>query len=209
MSTNENTFNFDDYIESNFKKESKKEPIIKSEKRYYICPICGQYGTTEDRFPLCYFCKSDNVILLSGAEINDIKQHLSSFPLDELKKYQYFEKAEKYLYDTGWKDDKYNKKILEEGIALREYLRQKYVFNNSKFDKEKYNQRVEYFYQLRLSEDKQARENARRAAEEASRPRCPKCGCTEFQMVPRKWSPLTGFLTNKVDRVCVKCKTRF
>ena len=39
--------------------------------------------------------------------------------------------------------------------------------------------------------------------------RCPRCGSTQIQMVPRKWSPLTGFLTNKVDRVCVNCKKKF
>lgn len=39
--------------------------------------------------------------------------------------------------------------------------------------------------------------------------KCPKCGSTQIQMVPRKWSPLTGILTNKVDRVCVKCKHKF
>lgn len=42
-----------------------------------------------------------------------------------------------------------------------------------------------------------------------SSPRCPKCGSSNFQMVNRKWSLLTGFFTNKVDRVCVNCKTRF
>ena len=31
--------------------------------------------------------------------------------------------------------------------------------------------------------------------------RCPRCG--------RKWSWLTGIATNKVDRVCMNCKTRF
>lgn len=38
---------------------------------------------------------------------------------------------------------------------------------------------------------------------------CPKCGSTNIQIVPRKWSILTGLLTNKVDRVCMKCKQRF
>lgn len=37
MNTNEVSFNFDDYIESNFKKESKNEPIIEKEEQYYIC----------------------------------------------------------------------------------------------------------------------------------------------------------------------------
>ena len=39
--------------------------------------------------------------------------------------------------------------------------------------------------------------------------RCPKCGSRNIQIVPRRWSLLTGFLTNKVDRVCVTCKYRF
>ncbi|SHJ03454.1 zinc-ribbon domain-containing protein [Dethiosulfatibacter aminovorans DSM 17477] len=39
--------------------------------------------------------------------------------------------------------------------------------------------------------------------------KCPRCGSTEFQMVPRKWSLATGIFTNKVDRVCVKCKKKF
>lgn len=38
---------------------------------------------------------------------------------------------------------------------------------------------------------------------------CPKCRCTQIQMVNRKWSATTGFMTNKVDRVCMKCKHRF
>lgn len=39
--------------------------------------------------------------------------------------------------------------------------------------------------------------------------KCPKCGSTQIQMVPRKWSLATGFLTNKVDRVCMNCKCKF
>lgn len=38
---------------------------------------------------------------------------------------------------------------------------------------------------------------------------CPRCGSHNIQIVPRKWSFLTGFLTNKVDRICVNCKHRF
>ncbi|MEY8352618.1 hypothetical protein AALB39_04585 [Lachnospiraceae bacterium 54-53] len=40
-------------------------------------------------------------------------------------------------------------------------------------------------------------------------PKCPRCGCTNIQVVPRKWSLLTGFLTNKTDRVCVNCKHKW
>lgn len=38
---------------------------------------------------------------------------------------------------------------------------------------------------------------------------CPYCECTNIQIVQRKWSILTGFLTNKSDRVCLKCNTKF
>lgn len=38
---------------------------------------------------------------------------------------------------------------------------------------------------------------------------CPKCGSTQIQLVNRRWSLLTGFLTNKVDRVCMNCKIKF
>ena len=38
---------------------------------------------------------------------------------------------------------------------------------------------------------------------------CPKCKSTNIQMIQRKWSLLTGFMTNKVDRVCVNCKHKF
>lgn len=44
---------------------------------------------------------------------------------------------------------------------------------------------------------------------ESNIPHCPKCGSTNIQMVPRKWSLLTGFMTNKTDRVCVNCKHKF
>lgn len=64
-------------------------------------------------------------------------------------------------------------------------------------------------------EAKASRERMEKVLEEQKHPTCdgevycPKCNSTQIQMVPRKWSPLTGFLTNKVDRVCVNCKTRF
>ena len=38
---------------------------------------------------------------------------------------------------------------------------------------------------------------------------CPKCNSTNIQIVPRKWSLLTGIFTNATDRVCVNCKHKF
>lgn len=34
---------------------------------------------------------------------------------------------------------------------------------------------------------------------------CPKCGCTHFTPVRRKWSFVTGYMTNKIDLVCNNC----
>jgi len=42
-----------------------------------------------------------------------------------------------------------------------------------------------------------------------SEPRCPKCNSTNFDMIKRNWSFTTGFMTNKVDRVCRNCKHKF
>lgn len=39
--------------------------------------------------------------------------------------------------------------------------------------------------------------------------RCPRCGSTSIQLIPKKWSPLTGFRTNSVIRCCVNCKHRW
>jgi DNA-directed RNA polymerase subunit M/transcription elongation factor TFIIS len=38
---------------------------------------------------------------------------------------------------------------------------------------------------------------------------CPKCGSSNIQVLNKKWSATTGFMTNKVDRVCINCKNRF
>lgn len=39
--------------------------------------------------------------------------------------------------------------------------------------------------------------------------RCPYCRSKEIQLVPKKFSILTGFATNSYNRVCVHCKRRF
>jgi len=38
---------------------------------------------------------------------------------------------------------------------------------------------------------------------------CPYCFSTEIQMVPKKFSLLTGFATNGYNRVCVRCQRKF
>ena len=39
--------------------------------------------------------------------------------------------------------------------------------------------------------------------------RCPYCQSTDVQIVPKKFSILTGFATNRFNRVCVRCKRKF
>ncbi len=43
----------------------------------------------------------------------------------------------------------------------------------------------------------------------SSKTRCPRCHSTEIQLVPRKFSLLTGFATNRFDRMCVRCQKKF
>ncbi len=43
----------------------------------------------------------------------------------------------------------------------------------------------------------------------SSQTRCPRCHSTEIQLVPRKFTILTGFATNKFDRMCVRCQKKF
>ena len=39
--------------------------------------------------------------------------------------------------------------------------------------------------------------------------RCPYCRSKEIQLVPKKFTLLTGIATNRFDRMCVCCKRRF
>lgn len=44
---------------------------------------------------------------------------------------------------------------------------------------------------------------------ELNKPKCPKCGCTNIQVVRKKWGMFTGFFTNATERVCAKCNWRW
>lgn len=39
--------------------------------------------------------------------------------------------------------------------------------------------------------------------------RCPYCFSREAQLIPKKFSILTGFATNSYNRVCIRCKRKF
>lgn len=44
---------------------------------------------------------------------------------------------------------------------------------------------------------------------EVPKVQCPYCHSTEIQLVPKKFSLLTGFATNQFQRVCVRCQRKF
>lgn len=89
---------------------------------------------------------------------------------------------------------------------IEEYVRQLYVYSDERFDEKIMSNRekdknisdqIDYYEDLILNED--SKEDCR----------CPKCGSSNIQIVPRKWSLLTGIFTNATDRVCVNCKYKW
>lgn len=173
----------------------------------YICPICGRVGISKEDPPACEFCKSISTIVLPGKVIYEIRERVKD--LSPLEYRENLVLTQRDLYELeATTNDLSKQKTIKNNAVYTELLYKRYLYNNPLFDKAKFDMRNEWEYERAVEYEARCAESRKRQ-EEASRPRCPKCGCTEFQMVPRKWSPLTGFLTNKVDRVCVKCKTRF
>lgn len=90
-----------------------------------------------------------------------------------------------------------NKHHAKKTRELVESFREQYVYNSPAFDK--------VWYNRRLSKTQQAESEQ----STSSQVRCPQCGSANIQAVQRKWSMMTGLLTNKVDRVCLNCKHKF
>ena len=89
---------------------------------------------------------------------------------------------------------------------IKEYVRQLYVYSDDKFDEkimssreedENISDQIDYYEDLILNGD------------DEDDCKCPKCNSTNIQIVPRKWSLLTGIFTNATDRVCVNCKYKW
>lgn len=81
---------------------------------------------------------------------------------------------------------------------------------NPQFNPEKHEEYLRYSNAVVAElKAKRAEEERLQELEDRNKVKCPRCGSTQIQMVQRKWSFWTGFLTNKVDRVCVKCKHRW
>ena len=96
----------------------------------------------------------------------------------------------------------------EQKREWEEMLRKRYVLSpdNPYYDKEAWNRREDIEFQIQLQKDNWEKKRNEEAAQSQSHQLiCPKCGSTSFSPVRRKWSLLTGFMTNKVDMVCNKC----
>lgn len=92
----------------------------------YVCPVCGNRNRSGDRFPICDFCGCEDVITLTDDEISEIQNDIRKLP----------EKAQqKYLTEEPKSD------FYKMGIMTTEYIRQKYVFNDPRFSKSKFNER--------------------------------------------------------------------
>lgn len=175
-----------------------------NESRDYICPVCGRDFSSENAYPGCDFCNNHELIVYPGGEWKEIRAEVSKMSPLEFQENLKLEPWDKFYIEL-YAGDKEKIKKQKEYAVCKELFYKKYVYNSPLFDKAKFDMRAEWECENAVEME----ETYRKRQEEKNKPRCPKCGCTEFQMVPRKWSPLTGFLTNKVDRVCVKCKTRF
>ena len=136
--------------------------------KYYICPICGDYHGTDDRFPICDFCENEDVIIFTEEQIESIKNEIKAMPEEERKVLEKGEPCD---------DPKYGLPI---NFAVGEYLRPKYVFNDPRFSKMKYNERVK----------SEAEDNRKRRQEDKEfvaayygHPKCPTCGSTNTRKI--------------------------
>ena len=175
-----------------------------NEDKEYICPVCGRTFFSQDNYPGCDFCSNHELTIYTNEMAKEINDEIDKMSPLEFRENLKFEPRAQFYYELEKGDSKEQEKSKRSAV-YHELLYKKYVYNNPLFDKAKFDMRAEWEYENAVEME----EGYRKRQEEKNRPRCPKCGCTEFQMVPRKWSPLTGFLTNKVDRVCVEDKANY
>lgn len=100
-----------------------------------------------------------------------------------------------FFLETDMETPDFKKISLEESKALSNYILHKFAEPHPLFDRKAYEDRINLRSPMSLPR--------------APKIKCPSCGSEQIQLVQRKWSIFTGFLTNKVDRVCVNCKHRF
>lgn len=108
-------------------------------------------------------------------------------------------------YKFGW----YFKLTKAQQEQWEQKMRERYVLSsdNPYYDKEAYYAREDEDYKSDLEQEnfEKKLEAQKQQSTSSSALICPKCGSKNFTPVPRKWSFLTGFMTNKVDMVCNSC----
>jgi DNA-directed RNA polymerase subunit RPC12/RpoP len=161
--------------------------------KHYICPICGEYGSSETKFPVCDVCGCENVIIITDKIEKECDEEIKNFSKEKYQ--EYLDSNEGY---EGYPENDEIGRGDTMRYVYRECLRRKIVYNNPQFSKTAYNKMIKE--QHKFDEEYDKRMNVIH---------CPYCGSTQIQMVPRKWSPFAGILTNKVDRVCMNCKKTF
>lgn len=99
--------------------------------------------------------------------------------------------ADEYVYNMTYKQTE----------AIDKILRERYVLNpkNTEYDEDEYYKREDEDIQLLM------KAHNYRPVPKPNPNACPQCGCTQFTPVRRKWSFITGFMTNKIDMVCNQC----
>lgn len=142
----------------------------------YICPGCGEIASACNMRSQCCYCELT---------------------------------PDKYI-KTNYIGDIYNQMSRSQAREWEEMLRKRYVLtlDNPYYNKEAYYERedADFRSNLELENFEKKREAQRQQITSAQTTiTCPKCGSTNFTPVRRKWSFLTGFMTNKVDMVCNGC----
>lgn len=164
------------------------------------CPDCG--------FPLNIFMKDNNITDLSKTLIcpkcadsfywDDIALPLKCEYCNTLLKQSDINIKDWFAFSCNVTDEEFNNKSVE--LAKK--------FGNNQFEENVYNSRLKKLHQD-VEKYKQEADDyfVKKSQDQINTPKCPKCGCTEFVPLRRKFSLLTGFATNKVDMVCKNCGT--
>lgn len=169
-------------------------------KKYYVCPICGSCGTSSDRFPVCYFCKCENMLEFDSTYIEDVRKEIASMTNDEREDLERGEPGD-YIVKDNYRS--------KENIALSEYMRRKYAFTSSQFSKSKYNERVD----KNIETSKRINQLYQDAYDEVygtKKIKCPTCGSTNTEKISALSKGVSvglfGIFSQKVKHQ-FRCKT--
>mgnify|MGYP003183039387 CR=1 FL=1 len=140
------------------------------DKKYYVCPVCGSCGTNSDRFPVCHFCKCENMLEFDNTYIENVRKEIATMPEEQRNDLEKGEPCDSLKHDT------------KDKISLREYMRRKYAFTNPNFSKTKYNARVEHIKDIHRQMD-QLYQEAYDEVYGRKKVTCPTCGSTNTKKI--------------------------